>query len=148
MAAVLIIVGALMAIVGVRGTYGDFGKLLVTEFQGAKSFLWFAVAVGVLAALGNVKELKPVTNAFLLLVLVVLILSQQQGTAGGFFASLMAQLQASTVPGANVANPAGGSGLEMPVSSPEHSEEDQGTVPSSGTLRTQPYVAGERQPIR
>ena len=93
---VAIVVGAVLLIVAVRGTYQNAGGINATDGQGLfplvkadiepgqkGNFLaWFA-AIFAIGALGYIQELKPIANTMLALVILVLLLSN-----GGFFAQL------------------------------------------------------------
>jgi hypothetical protein len=93
---VAIVVGAVLLIVAVRGTYQNAGginatngnglfPLLKNDFESGNkgNFLaWFA-AIFAIGAVGYIPQLKPVANSMLGLVILVLLLSN-----GGFFADL------------------------------------------------------------
>ncbi len=91
MGVLLTILGGIMVWTGIRGTHKDFGALFVSEFTGAQSFLWTVAALGMIGALGMVKEIRPLSNAFLVLVLIVIFLRND-----GFFTQLIAQLKTVT----------------------------------------------------
>ena len=89
MAFLFLIVGVVLVIAGVKGTQGDLWTQLQKDFspaaqqQGQHSFLAWFIAILVIGALGYVDELKELSRAFLVLVIVVLLLSNN-----GFFAQL------------------------------------------------------------
>lgn len=78
-----LLVGILLIVIGLNDRVSDLGSLIKDDFKpsdGSASFaIWIAVIV-LLGLLGNVKNLKPVTNAFLLLVILVMVLTNK-----GFF---------------------------------------------------------------
>lgn len=77
---VLLIVGVILVVAGVRNTQTLLFSLLKQDFTGQGSFIpWFVVILAI-GALGYIKPLKPITTAFLVLIIIVLFLSN-----GGFF---------------------------------------------------------------
>jgi UDP-N-acetylmuramyl pentapeptide phosphotransferase/UDP-N-acetylglucosamine-1-phosphate transferase len=89
MAFVFIIVGTVFLIAGVRGTQTQLWTLLQKDFspqeqqQGQHSFLaWFA-AIMIIGAIGYIDDLKELSRAFLVLIIIVLFLSNN-----GFFAQI------------------------------------------------------------
>lgn len=87
----VLLVGILILVAAIRGTLGDLWTLVKGDFIGQNNFIFWAVAIGVIWAAGKIDTLKPVSNAFLVLVLVVLFLTHQ-----GFFGNLQAALQGTT----------------------------------------------------
>lgn len=94
MAYVVIIVGIFLTVAGVRGTQNDLFTLVKGDFTGQTSFIYWLFAIAVVGALGYIPQLKGLSNAFLLLILVVLVL--HNGT--GFFSQLQSGLQSTTQP--------------------------------------------------
>ena len=90
----LLLVGALFLIAAVRGTHTDLFTLLKGDFTGDKNFLVWVVAIFVLGALGYVAGIKPLANAFLLLVVVVILLTNK-----GFFSQFTAGLKSTASTG-------------------------------------------------
>ena len=85
-------IGALFLVAGIRGTVTDKNgqpglvTLLKGDLTGSNNFLVWIVAIFGLGALGYVPGLKPIANAFLVLVLVALVLATGKQSRGGFFA--------------------------------------------------------------
>lgn len=77
---VVIAFGIVFIIAGVRGTQGALFTLLKNDLMGFAP--WFA-SILVIGGLGYIKPIKPITDAFMVLLIVVLFLSN-----GGFFAKL------------------------------------------------------------
>jgi hypothetical protein len=74
--------GLLLLASAVRGTTKDLFALVQGDFVGPQNFLiWTGAIVGV-GALGYIKEVRPIANALLGLVLVAIVLSNK-----GFFAN-------------------------------------------------------------
>lgn len=87
----LLFVGILLVVSGVRGKQDDLFKLLKSDFTGdgtfSHSFVAWLVAIGVIGGLGYFKAIRPIANAFLVLVILVLFLSNK-----GFFSQFSQQL--------------------------------------------------------
>jgi|SRR5579859_4558629 len=77
---VIIAFGVILVAAGIRGTQGALFTLLKNDLTGFAP--WF-VSILVIGALGYVKSIKPITDGFMVLLIVVLFLSN-----GGFFAKL------------------------------------------------------------
>lgn len=84
---VLIIIGLVFLISGVKDTQDDLLALLKGDFTGQHNYIYWMVSILIVGAVGYVDELKPVSRAFLVLVIIVLFLSN-----GGFFAKFNEQL--------------------------------------------------------
>lgn len=90
-------VGVLLIGAGINDKLPDLMELLKDDFSpsnGQPSFLAWIFAVGCVGALGYVKQLKPVANALLFLIIIVLLLhnTNRSGT-GGFFVTLSKALE-------------------------------------------------------
>lgn len=85
---VLLIVGAVLFLTAVQGTTRQLGSMLVADIFGASGYLYWAVAVLVIGAIGYIKPLRGLTNVFLLLLIVVLFLKAGTGFFDRFSAAL------------------------------------------------------------
>jgi hypothetical protein len=83
---ILFIVGLVLVVSAVRGKQDALFALLKSDFAGSGSFIPWLVSLLVIGGLGYVKSIKPITDAFLVLVIIVLFLSN-----GGFFAKFAQQ---------------------------------------------------------
>ena len=83
----LLLIGILFLTAAVRGKHGLLFETLRDDFTGPNNFLYWGLAFFVIGAAGYWKPLKPLSNAFMLLVVVVLFLSNR-----GFFNKFMDQL--------------------------------------------------------
>ena len=72
-----IIVGVLFVVSAVRGTNTQLIGLLKGDFTGHGNFVYWLASILVIGAVGYIPELKPVSRAFLVLVIVVLFLSNK-----------------------------------------------------------------------
>ena len=74
---VLLTLGAILFVAGVRGKNAELWTLVKGDFTGSNNFVFWVAAVAAVGAVGYVKPLKPLSIAFLTLLLVVLILSNK-----------------------------------------------------------------------
>jgi len=72
-----LILGAALFVAGIRGKNAELWDLVKGDFTGTDSFAIWIVAVGIVGGIGYVKPLKPLSIAFLSLLLVVLFLSNR-----------------------------------------------------------------------
>jgi predicted lipid-binding transport protein (Tim44 family) len=98
---VLIFVGLLLVIAGVRQQEGQLLSLFQADFTGngslSGSYFGWLIAIGVLGGLGYIKAIRPLANAFMALVILILFLSNK-----GFFSQFnQAISQAASTPPAS-----------------------------------------------
>ncbi len=99
----LIIAGLILTISGARGTQSDLFTLLKGDFTGDKSFIWWAISILGIGAVGYIKPLKPLSNVFLALVLVVLVLANSKD-GKGLFSKFNDAIKSGTKTDDNAAN--------------------------------------------
>ena len=87
----LVTVGMLLIISGFQNTYRELGRQVASDFSGPNNFFYWAVALGVIGALGYVKSLEGFSRAFMALVIVAIFLSNK-----GFFNQLNSGIQAGS----------------------------------------------------
>ena len=75
-----IIVGSMLVVSGVRGTSDNLFTLVKGDLTGKDNYIYWAISILILGSLGYIDEIRPLSRAFLVLVLVGLILHN-----GGFF---------------------------------------------------------------
>lgn len=90
----LLLVGLVLLISGVKNTQDTLFATVKGDFQGQDNFIYWFVAIIIIGAVGYIPKLKPVSTAFLALVIVVLFLKKGNATGlgGGFFAQATAAL--------------------------------------------------------
>ncbi len=87
----LLAIGLILLVTAMRGTTGELFTLLKGDFTGRGNFLiWILVLVAV-GSVGYIKELRSVSNAFLVLILIIFILAANKG-GRDFFSSLVSQV--------------------------------------------------------
>lgn len=85
---VLILFGAVLLVAGIRNTYKDLWTLVKGDFTEQGGFLTWVAAIAVVGGMGYIPKLKPLSVAFMTLLLLVLVLSN-----GGVFAQLQKFIQ-------------------------------------------------------
>ena len=91
---VLIFIGALFFITAIRGTSLLFVQMLQDDIFTTKSghsFFFWAIAILIVGALGYIKSIRPLSDSFLLLLIIVLFLSN-----GGVFSQFNQALAGAT----------------------------------------------------
>lgn len=92
----LIVAGLIAVVVGVRDKQGDLFDLLKSDFTGQGSFVPWIIAVVAVGAVGYIKPLRPITDAFLVLILIGLFLSH-----GGFFNQFQSAINSASYSASN-----------------------------------------------
>lgn len=85
---VLIFAGTILLVAAVRNTQGVLYALVRNDFSGPNNFIYWTIAILILGAIGYIQRLKPISDAFLILIIIVLFL--RRGT--GFFDSFQRQI--------------------------------------------------------
>jgi hypothetical protein len=122
MAFVLLIIGITLLVAGVQDTQIALFTLLKGDFF---AFLFWFIAIFLIGALGYIPKLKPLSVAFMTLVILVLFLSKGKG----FFSQFTAALGS-----AQAAQPA--SGTAQPQGTTAGSGAGLGSLPSLPNLLT------------
>jgi hypothetical protein len=78
---VLILAGVVLIIAAVRNTQQDLFFLLAADFTGPHNFIFWFLSILVIGAIGYIPKAKPLSDGFL--ILVILVLFVRKGT--GFF---------------------------------------------------------------
>jgi hypothetical protein len=103
MAFALIILGLLLLVAATRNTQDQLFTLLKSDFTGPNNFVFWVVSLLVIGAVGYIPKLKPLSTAFLVLVVLVLFLTKgnPQLAGGGFFEQFTRQIGKTTSPEAS-----------------------------------------------
>jgi hypothetical protein len=122
MAFALILAGLMLIISSARNTQGDLFDLLKGDFTGPNNFIFWLISILLIGSLGYIPKLKPLSTAFVVLVVVVLVLTKgnPKGKGGGFFEQFTTALNSTQKPTAaapaktsTASGPVGGSGLSL-----------------------------------
>lgn len=95
-----LIVGAMFIVAGVRGTDSQLFSLIKGDFTSTDkqpSFISWLFVILLIGSLGYIEPIKPVSRAFLVLVIIVLFLSN-----GGFFDKLVSGIEGASQPGKEI----------------------------------------------
>jgi hypothetical protein len=87
----LVIIGLTLIVSSAKNRQGDLFNLVSQDFTGPNNFVFWFVSIIIIGSLGYIKPLKPISNAFMALVVLVLLLSEK-----GFFSSFTAQISSLT----------------------------------------------------
>lgn len=107
MAFALLIIGISLVVVTVRNTQATFTARVANDFQGPGNFIYWIVAILIIGGIGYIPKVKPVSDLFLVLILVVLFLKKgnPSGVGGGFFGQFVTAINGtSTAPAATGAS--------------------------------------------
>lgn len=116
---VLLAVGALFLVAGIRGKQSELFALLKGDFTGQDNFFVWAFALAFIWALSYIPGFKPVANAFFALVIIVLLFSHAdaiQKLAQAVQSTTNVQANTTTT-GTTTAQPVDNSGSPTGVSS-------------------------------
>jgi hypothetical protein len=94
----LVTVGILFIVVGFQDTYKQLGAQVQKDFTGKGNFIYWLIAIGVLGAIGYVKEFQTFSRAMITLLIVALFLSKKTGTPQGitFFQNFTTGVKSGT----------------------------------------------------
>lgn len=88
-------IGMLLVTVAWRKKEKELWHLLKSDFTGNDNFFYWAFAIIILIAVGSFRPLRPVSNAFLGLVIIVIVIAPyRQGR--DLFAEIRSQIQEGT----------------------------------------------------
>jgi len=73
----LILIGAVLLVAGIRGTYADLWALVKGDFTGTNSYLAWVAAIAVIGGIGYIPKLKPLSISLLTLLLLVIVISRK-----------------------------------------------------------------------
>lgn len=91
----LLIAGIIFLVTGIRGNQNDLITLLKSDFSGANNFIYWVMAIVVIVMIGYIKVIRPVSDAFLgLVILVIIVANYKRG--GDIFSSFINQVRAGT----------------------------------------------------
>lgn len=85
---VLIAIGAVFLAAALRGKQDLLFATLKDDFTGQDNFIYWGLAFFIIGAAGYYRPLKPISHAFMLLVILVLFISNR-----GFFNKFMGEIR-------------------------------------------------------
>ena len=102
----LIFAGVILIVAAVRGTQNQLFQLVRGDFSGPNNYIYWVVSILMVGVLGYVPKLKPISDGFLVLIIVVLFLKKGEG----FFDMFTKQIKGTETYknlGAGVSGPGG-----------------------------------------
>lgn len=93
MAFALLVFGLIAIVAGIRGKHDELFALLKDDFTGSQNFFVWVMAIAFLVMIGNVERIRPVSDAFLGLIIVVMILANGRN---GLFDKFVQEVKAGT----------------------------------------------------
>jgi uncharacterized membrane protein HdeD (DUF308 family) len=81
-----IIIGIVLLVSGVRQTSSNLLTLVSGDLTGENNFIYWILSILLIGAVGYIPDLKTLSRAFLVLVLLVLVIREDDKQGGGFFA--------------------------------------------------------------
>lgn len=93
-----LVIGLILLVPAIRGPdqSAKMLALLKGDLWGDKSFFPWLISLYIIGALGYIEPLKPISRAFMVLVLLVLILTNSPKGGKGVFANLFSALNPSS----------------------------------------------------
>jgi hypothetical protein len=85
---ILLVIGTIFIGAAIRGKHDELFAVMKDDFTGPNNFIYWGISLFVIGALGYYKPLRPLSNSFMLLVVLVLFLSNR-----GFFNRFMEQIR-------------------------------------------------------
>lgn len=75
----LIVSGSVLVIAAVRNTQQQLFYLLASDFTGPNNFVYWFMSILIIGAIGYIPRMKPLSDGFLILVVLVLFLKKGSG---------------------------------------------------------------------
>ena len=98
---VLLVAGVVLVVAAVRNTQQELFYLMARDFTGQHNFIYWFLSILIIGAVGYIPKMKPISDGFLILVILVLFL--KKGT--GFFDMFQKQIAATDVSSPQVQPP-------------------------------------------
>lgn len=124
----LLVIGLLAVVVAINGTQRQLAAQLASDFTGSGSFIYWIVAIAVLAMLGRVAGLENTAKAFIGLIVVVYLVSNT-----GVWTQAQNALSSLSAPGATSTQGTVTSAQGGNVATAQPSVQSTGGAVSSGT---------------
>lgn len=100
---ILLFVGGVFIVTGLRGSQNQLFTQVQKDFTGAGNFWYWIAGIGAVGAIGYYSPLRTISNALLILIIVVIFLANK----GGFFSQFTASLSQIQAPPAQTEATAG-----------------------------------------
>jgi hypothetical protein len=110
---VILIIGLMALVIGVRGQSTAAISLLQSEFTGSGSFIQWFIAIMILGLVGYYRPVRPVTDSLLLLVILSMVMANQ--SKNGLFKEFENALQNTKATAAPTSTPQPNTSVVLPV---------------------------------
>jgi hypothetical protein len=91
----LLIIAVIFLVAAIKGNQNELLTLLKSDFSGQNNFILWVLAIVVIVGLGNFKAIRPISDAFLgLVILVIIVANYKRG--GDIFSSFINQVKVGT----------------------------------------------------
>ena len=107
---VLLIIGTVLLISAARNTQAGLFTLLQGDFTGTNNFIYWMTAILIIGAIGYIPKLKPISVAFMTLIIIVLVVKKgnsENVPGGGLFQQFTNALASTTTTVSTVTNSTG-----------------------------------------
>ena len=91
----LLVIGLILLVVSIRGNQDKLITLVKSDFTGEGNFFVWVLAIVILVSLGYWKTIRPVTDAFIVLLLIVIVLAAYKGNKD-IISSFISQVKEGT----------------------------------------------------
>jgi putative exporter of polyketide antibiotics len=95
----LLITGTVLIIAAARGTHKDLFRLLEGDFTGPRNFVYWFVSILLIGMIGYIPKLKPLSDGFLVLLIIVIFLKKGTGLFDMFNEQIDSTLSAKPTTG-------------------------------------------------
>lgn len=110
----LVAIGLVLFVTAIKNTYAAMGTLIKGDFTGPGNFTYWLAAIGIVGLVGYYAPFRPLSRAFLILIIVVMLLRN-----GGFAQQLTSAIQNGPVspPAAPIDSPPAATGTNAATNS-------------------------------
>ena len=88
----LLILGVIFLVTAVRGNQNDLIDLIKSDFSGQNNFFLWVLAIIIIVAVGQFKVIRPISDAFLGMIILVIILANYKN-GKDIFSSFISQVK-------------------------------------------------------
>lgn len=130
MAFAFLFIGIILIIASARGTLGDLGTLLKSEFTGSNNFFYWLIAIGIVGAIGYNQKAQPFSRAFLTLIIISMIIANK-----GVYANFMSAIQnINSTPATSAGAGTAAGNTVAPTPAPQQPSGSSSSAPTSGSV--------------
>jgi hypothetical protein len=116
----LVLIGIILVVTGAKDTHVQLGQQLQKDFTGDGNFVFWVAAVGSVGALGYIEPLRPLSRAFMVLIIVAVLIANPK-----FFTELSSALKEGPIAPTKSANAGNTSSTMADVTKTEEVAKEQ-----------------------